>query len=243
MAGVHQPPGGNDVAPRQRLDEGPHPRVLAHHVSGTSAHQRIGDGREVAQRRESQRADDSLGRGALCNPLGIRRSCERSLLARVDHDDLDLVGGRQGRGGGHQRMAVDQQSMVLNARRGRELVHDPGRHTDGPVLGPLAQQRERERIIGRRAHGKRACDLQRSTRRQARPCGNVRLDGALEAAAGPNFRDHTGHVTSPARREDRGIVHVERHDRRQILDGAREPDDRFVDRVHRHLGPAVDRHG
>ena len=74
--------------------------------------------------------------------LGVGRSGERALLARMHHDDLTVGGQRDGDDG--ERAEVDQQGVVGDAEGGGELIEQSAGYADGADLGGLREAREIE---------------------------------------------------------------------------------------------------
>ena len=86
-------------------------------------------------------------------------------LARVDHDDGDTVGNRDGRD--VERRAVHQQRVAFDAEQRRELVHDPAGDTRSAVLGTLARERDLHTVDSIVAdQSERHRHFERRTRRQ-----------------------------------------------------------------------------
>ena len=122
---------------------------------------------------------------------------------------------------GRQRAAVDEEGVALHAGGRGELVHDPGRHARGPLLGPLAGLASSSGGP-LEAEGQRDGDLEGRARRQAAADRQGRRDGAGEAGRRADLGHDAGDVAGPAGLDRRRVLHVERHDRGLGLVGGGE---------------------
>ena len=150
--------------PAQRSGELADSLVLGDHVASPGADDRIGDRRDVVERRDAQRADRSLGGSALGDPLGVWAADQRAVGDELDDDDASsgiATGCRR------QLVAVDQQRVALHRRGDAQLVHDAARHARRPVLGTRHELGQSDRRHLR-------AERQRRPPPRARRCWTVR---------------------------------------------------------------------
>jgi|GEM_PF-4910439 len=173
----------SQVTGLQRCRRGTHTGVLGHDVpQAAGGHVR----HPLQQRRELGRVDvggtptteDGQGRPQLLGALAVAGGLQSTSDAGVEDQHHVPLGQRD------QPMlerAAIQQHAVVGATEDRGgLVHDPGRHPDGPVLGRPAQCGEVQRLQGEttrlaQRHGDH--DLERGRGGQPRALGQVRGDG------------------------------------------------------------------
>ena len=130
------------------------PVVLGHDVFRASIGDRVhagARGREVERCDVTQRADRRVvegdrgdGRLALAAPDVVLRAVELPFGTRVEDDESDVVGQRDGPP--LERPAIEQDSGAGHAARLGELVHQAALDADIVVLRALAEAGQRQRI-------------------------------------------------------------------------------------------------
>ena len=122
----------------------------------------------------------------LAPPVGVARALVAVRDRRVDDDERGLRRHR------HEpeleRPAVEQDRLALAAEHRSGLVEDPARHADGAQLGPLAGERECERLElepGDRAQREGDRHLERRGRREPGAGRQIGAHGSGEADRRP----------------------------------------------------------
>ena len=148
VAVVHHAPGITNERPRMtRSTTNPLARSRRRR-GGRARARRVGDLPDRLDLRVAQRADELLRAArTLARRSAYTDEPRARVLARVDHDHLDVLGQRTGVI--VRVAAVDQQRGALDSAGRCELVHDPAGHARGSLLGPLAGQRDVERSTRR----------------------------------------------------------------------------------------------
>ena len=146
VRGIKNRPECAGVVPPQRRDGLQHAAVLADHMTGTAAVDRIVDTIEVillgvTQAAHTQGSGCRLAFGA---PLVIGRRRQLMMNAGVRQQPA-VASVRKRHLLAGERPAIQQYGLARCGLERRELIHDAGPRADEAVFGRLAEQRNVER--------------------------------------------------------------------------------------------------
>ena len=255
VARLHQLAEPAEVARPQRRDALQHAGVLGHDVLDPPVRDVVEQPlrtRQVLDGQVAQRGHAHRRRAALARLPTVAVAARRVLVLhlRVDDEQHQAGGVEAERHLLHREAAaVEEHRGVTLAEHAGRLVHDPGRRTDGDVLGALADPRQIGAVEPEVPHV-----VQRDGDRHLDGGGggepgadrHVRVDRDVEAVpqrrvvALPDRPGHTERVGGPAGELAGGDGAQVRLDER-LVEGGHEADPVVVARRQRDRGRAVDR--